>query len=156
MLLTCLTYHWSALDEAGDRLQAPVIRDDGEVGADEPRTSGGFRWARSCLFTHGKSETYSLGELASRANESARCVKIKLGFSFRLPLLLPSSTSPRSLFRGGLRDTPKRSIVIPDDGPNHSSPRPSLPRSVVTPPRRSLEPRTRFNSQSQRSHSTQP
>src|SRR5450432_1405429 len=44
---------------------------------------------------NGKSET-SLGELASRANESARCVEIQtlVGFSKKLQFLVPRPPSP--------------------------------------------------------------
>ena len=43
----------------------------------------GFSPGRSPHLKNGKSETSSVGELANRANKSARCVKIIVQTSFR-------------------------------------------------------------------------
>ncbi len=79
--------------------------------------------------------------LTDRVIDLSRGAFKKLVGSLKFPETPVSvSDSPRSCFfpsalsEGGLRTTPKRSIVLPEDGPSHSSPRPSLARSVVTPP----------------------
>src|SRR5712675_2320691 len=43
----------------------------------------------TALLPSGKSETLSLGELVSRANESARCVKVQVGFRRKPQFLVP-------------------------------------------------------------------